>query len=240
VAASAANKLLRFRDLQTLAYASPIDGNYMAKRLKYASRSFGICTSCLWFFLFAAGTLQAQTVPTELNIIVVQGEGSINKVRQAATSDPVVRIEDQNHKPIAGATVTFTLPTEGATGHFGNGGKMLLVSTDAQGKATAEGLKVNEYPGKLAIHVDVTYRGLSARTNITQFDEGPPVPEKASSGGHHGKLITILVIAGAAAGGGAYFATHRNGASSPGSGSTPSGPAAIGLTPGSPTITGPH
>lgn len=210
----------------------------MAKRFKHASHIFGICASSFWLFLFAAGTLQAQPVPTELNIIVVQGEGSINHVRQAAATDPVIRVEDQNHNPIAAATVTFTLPTEGATGHFGNGGKMLLVTTDAQGKATAAGLKVNEYPGKLAIHVDVSYRGLSARTNITQFDEGPPVPEKASTGGHHGKLITVLAIAGAAAGGGAYFATHHGAGSTPGS--TPSGPAAIGLTPGSPTITGPH
>jgi hypothetical protein len=194
----------------------------------------------LGFFLLTAGTLDAQVVPTELNIIVVQGEGTINKVRESAASDPLIRVEDQTHNPVAGATVTFTLPTEGASGHFGNGGKMLTVSTDAQGKATAAGLKVNEYPGKLVIHIDVTYRGLSARTNVTQFDEGPPVPEKVSSGHGHGKLITILAIVGAAAGGGAYYATHRTSASSPGGITTPTGPAAIGLTPGSPTITGPH
>ncbi len=188
-----------------------------------------------------AGLLQAQTVPTELNIIVVQGEGAINKVRQASTTEPAVRIEDQNHAPIAGATVTFTLPTEGATGHFGNGGKMLIVTTDAQGKATAAGLKVNEYPGKLVVHIDVTFRGLSARTNITQFDEGPPVPEKASKGsGGHGKLIAVLAIVGAAAaGGGAYAATHKGGAGSTPS-TIPTGPSPIGITAGTPTIIGPH
>jgi len=213
----------------------------MATPSKHRFRNFGVGTCLLSFLLSAAGTLYAQVVPTELNIIVVQGEGSINHVREAASLDPVIQIQDQTHSAVSGATVTFTLPTEGATGHFGNGGKMLTVTTDAQGKATAAGLKVNEYPGKLVVHIDVTYRGLSARTNVTQFDEGPPVPEKARGGGGHGKLITILAIVGAAAGGGAYYATHRNGGSSPASTvTTPSAPAAIGLTPGTPTITGPH
>lgn len=213
----------------------------MATPSKYVFRSlgFGICFPA--FFLFASEALHAQVVPTELNIIVVQGEGTINHVRQDASTDPVIQIQDQNHSAVAGATVTFTLPTEGATGHFGNGGKMLVVTTDAQGKAAAAGLKVNEYPGKLVIHIDVTYRGLSARTNVTQFDEGPPVPEKVSSGHGHSKLIIVLAIVGAAAGGGAYFATHKNGsAASSNSGTTITPPAAIGLTPGSPTITGPH
>ena len=213
----------------------------MATPLKFVSRSLVIWFSSLCCFQFAATGLQAQAVPAELNIVVVQGEGAINKVRQASTTDPVLRIEDQDHKPVAGATVTFTLPTEGATGHFGNGGKMLIATTDEQGQVTAAGLRVNEYPGKLVIHVDVSYRGLTARTNVVQFDEGPPVPEKAAkSGGGHGKLIVVLAIIGAAAGGGGYYATHRNSpGSTPGAG-TPTPPAAIGLTPGTPSITGPH
>jgi hypothetical protein len=211
----------------------------MGTPLKYGIGSVAIGSSllCLLFFPSPA---RAQNPPGELNIVVVKGEGVINHVRQAAAADPVIRIDDQSHKPIAGATVVFTLPTEGATGHFGNGGKLLTVTTDAQGLATAQGLKVNEYPGKLIIHVTVAYRGMNARTNITQFDEGPPVPEKAAkSGGHHGKLIIILAVVGAAAAGGAYYATHRNSSSSAatiGSGAS----TAIGLTPGTPTITGPH
>jgi hypothetical protein len=214
----------------------------MATPLKHATQTFAICFSSLCFFQFAARPVAAQTVPGELNIIVVQGEGAINHVRQSAASEPIVRIEDENHRPIAGATVVFTLPTEGATGQFANGSKMLVINTDAQGRVTAAGLKVNEYPGKLVILVGVSYRGLRARTTITQFDEGPPVAHKAGGNGGHGKLIAILVVVGgAAAGGGAYFATHKSGAASTTtSGVTPTGPAAIGLTPGTPTIIGPH
>src|ERR1035437_2705000 len=57
----------------------------------------------------------------ELNIVVVEGEGAINNVRQRAARAPVVRVEEQNHKPIAGAAVAFTLPTGGASGEFSNG-----------------------------------------------------------------------------------------------------------------------
>lgn len=187
--------------------------------------------------------MDAQTLPSQVNILVVQGEGAINHVRQSA-KDPIILVEDEHHTPIAGATVLFSLPTEGTTGRFGNGDKLMVVTTDAQGHATATGLKVNEYPGKLVIHVGVTYRGLSARTDITEFDEGPPVAQKAGGGGGggggHKKLIAILVIVGgAAAAGAAYYLTHKSGNSSTSTVVTPP-PAAIGLTPGSPTITGPH
>jgi len=212
----------------------------MASTLKYGMKSLAIGFSLLGFLQFAVAPAQAQTIPNEINIVVVQGEGAINNVRQKVTTEPIIRVEDETHKPISGAAVVFTLPTEGTTGTFGNGGKTLTVITDTQGRATALGLKVNEYPGKLVLHINVSYRGLSARTNITEFDEGPPVTKKtASSGGHGKKIVVILVLVGAAAGGGAYFALHKNGGStSPGGTNTI--PVSIGLTPGSPTIIGPH
>jgi hypothetical protein len=209
----------------------------MVTPLKHATRSLTVCAFSLCLLWFATRLLEAQNPPTELNIIVVQGEGTINHVRQPVASVPIIRVEDANHQPISGATVVFTLPTEGATGHFGSGGKMLVVTTDAQGRATAADLRVNEYPGKLVILAGVTYRGLSARTSITQFDEGPPVAQKSGKG--HGKLIVILaVVGGAAAGGGIYFATHKSGGASTAVVTTSATP--IGLTPGTPTITGPH
>src|ERR1035437_7549766 len=55
----------------------------------------------------------------ELNTVVV--EGAINNVRQRAARAPGVRVEEQNHKPIAGAAVAFTLSTVCASGEFSNG-----------------------------------------------------------------------------------------------------------------------
>jgi len=181
----------------------------------------------------------AQALPLELNIVVLEGEGTTNQTRQRAAKDPAVRVEDENHKPIAGAVVVFTLPTEGPTGEFGKGQKTLTVTTDAEGRAAAVGLRVNPIPGKLPIHVSVSYRGLSARTNITQYDEGPPVAAK-SGGGGHGKVIAVLLVLGGAAGAGAAFGLK--GKSTTSTSAPPPGPTVtpIGITPGTGSITGPH
>src|SRR5262249_61385050 len=123
----------------------------------------------------------------------------------------------------------------GATGEFGKGAKTLTVMTDARGEAKAQGLKVNRTNGKLPIHVSASYRGLSARTVIMQFNEGGVVGATGSGGGH-GVLIGVLVAVGvAAAGGGAYLATHhKQRASTP----PPAGPTPIGITPGTGSIAG--
>jgi hypothetical protein len=177
------------------------------------------------------------TLPTQLNLIVVSGDGTINNVRQPSVKEPVIRVEDEGHKPVVGAAVVFTLPTEGATGTFSNGAKSLMVTTDGRGEAKAQGLKINRTNGKLPIHISASYRGLSARTIITQFNEGGVEATTRSGGGGHGVLIGVLVAVGAAAaGGGAYFATRKSNKNS-----TPVGPGGatpIGISPGTGSIAG--
>jgi hypothetical protein len=56
-----------------------------------------------------------------LNIIVVEGEGAINNVRQRTAREPIVQVEDENHRPVAGAVVVFTLPSQCAGGAFAGG-----------------------------------------------------------------------------------------------------------------------
>jgi hypothetical protein len=206
----------------------------MTTHLKFWTKSLALGLS----FLITFPPLHAQSLPAELNIVVVEGEGAINNVRQRTAREPVVRVEDENHKPIVGAAVVFTLPTEGATGVFSNGGKSLTILTDREGIATAQGLRLNQAAGKMPIHVNASYRGLTARTSITQYSVLPP-GAKASSGGGHGTLIAVLVVLGAAAaGGGAYFATHKGTTSS--SVITPPTVTPIGITPGTGTIVGGH
>jgi hypothetical protein len=189
-------------------------------------------------FLIACPTLSAQTLPTQLNIIVIEGEGAVNNIRQRVARDPVVQVEDENHKPIAGAVVMFTLPTEGATGEFGGSVKSAVVNTNAEGRAVAPNLKLNGLSGKIPIHITASYRGLSARTSITMFSQVPPGGKESKSGGGHGALVAVLVILGAgAAGGGAYFATHGSKTAAP-SAPIPSGPTPIGITAGAGSIAG--
>jgi hypothetical protein len=207
---------------------------------KYGTNPLSITLSCLIAFQMVVPPAHAQALPTELNLVVVEGEGAVNNVRQRTAREPIVRVEDENHKPIAGAAVVFTLPTEGATGEFSNGAKTLMIVTDSQGQAKAAGLKLNQTNGKLPIHVSVSYRGLTARTIVNQVNEGGVAGATRSSGGH-GVLIGVLIAVGAAAAaGGIYFATHQNNNQTPTTPTPPAGPTPIGITPGTGSIAGGH
>ena len=116
----------------------------MKIHFKNGTNSLSITLSFLIAFQMVVPAAHSQALPTELNLIVVEGEGAINNVRQRTAREPLVRVEDENHKPIAGVAVVFTLPTEGATGEFAKGAKTLTVMTDANGEAKGAGLKVNQ------------------------------------------------------------------------------------------------
>lgn len=189
--------------------------------------------SLLLLFTPVAPTIAAQELPTSINIVVVQGEGAIDNVRQRVARDPAIRVEDENHRPVAGAVVVFNLPVSGTSGEFGNGGKTLTVATDQNGLAEARGLTTNQVPGRLQILLTASYRGLTARGLINQTVQGTP---GATGRGASHKLVLILAVAAAAAAGGAVAATRGGGArSSPG---VPT-PVAIGISPGTGTITQP-
>jgi len=181
-------------------------------------------------------TVFAQAVPGRIDLVVAEGEGVVNNLRQRVAHDPVVRVEDDEHKAVSGAAVVFTLPISGASGEFGNGSKNLTVMTDKDGLAAAHGLKTNEVPGKLQIYVTASYRGLRARTLISQFNVAPTGAAKAHGGSS--KVWIILAVVGAAAAGGVIAATHKG--SSTTSSPTVVAPAPIGITPGAGALSPPH
>ena len=151
----------------------------------------------------------AQNLPARIDILVVAGEGATSPVRQRVTQDPAVRIEDDDHRPVAGVPVVFALPVSGTSGEFANGAKTLAVMTDQAGLATAQGLKTNEVPGNLQIYVTASYHGLRARTLINQTVEGVPgsqarVRQPSKSGGKW-KWVLLGVVAAGGAGAGVYF-----------------------------------
>ncbi len=197
------------------------------------SLSVGICA------LIAACSVvpeaQADVLPTQLNVSIVRGDGATENIGERAGTVPLVRVEDEHHKPVANAVVMFTLPTDGATGEFGNHSKTLTVITDSEGQAAATGLRTNEVPGKVPIHVSVSYRGLSARASLMQFNVAR---EGAKVHGHGRKVAVILLLIAGAAAGGAYAALRSGGAASPAAVVVPP-PTPIGLTPGTPTIGAP-
>ena len=173
--------------------------------------SAGLCYLLLTEFVWAPAA--AQTAPvTKLNLVVVEGEGAINNIRLRTAREPIVQVEDQNHKPVAGAVVVFTLPQQGASGIFPNGAKMLTVLTDDQGRAVARGLQPNNVSGKMQIRVNASFQGQTASTSIAQTNVAAAAAGAgAGAGAVSGKLIAIVAIAAAGVAGGVVAATRGGG-----------------------------
>lgn len=172
-----------------------------------------------------------QEPQAKLRIVIVEGEGAINNVKQRVNREPIVQVEDENHKPIAGAAVVFFLPSQGPSGVFSNGTRSLTVTTDANGRAAATGIRPNSLTGKLEIRVTASFAGQTASAVITQTN----VAGAAASTGMSmtAKVLLITGIAGAAAAGGIVAATR-------GGGSTPPASSGIVITPGTPTVGSPR
>jgi len=139
--------------------------------------------------------------PTSLQILIVEGEGAINNIKQRVNREPIVQVEDENHKPVAGVAVIFFLPNTGPGGTFANGANTLTTTTNAQGQAVARGIRFNNQAGTMQIRVAASYAGQTASAIITQTN----VLGSAASGGSAGggmSLTTKLLIIGAIVGGG--------------------------------------
>jgi hypothetical protein len=176
----------------------------------------------------------AQQAVTGLSITIVEGEGAINNVRQRVNREPIVQVEDQNHRPIAGAVVIFFLPDQGASGTFTDGSRMLMTVTDNQGRAVARGIRPNNQSGPMQIRVTASFQGLTASSVITQTNAAGAASSAGLSTGAKWAII-LGVAAGGAIAGGVIAKTH--GGSTPPGGS--SGPGTIVITPGTPTVGGP-
>ncbi len=178
--------------------------------------------SCFLVWQLCPSSARGQEAGGQLNIVIVEGDGAINNIRQRTAREPIVQVEDQNHKPIAGAAVVFLLPDQGASGVFANGSHTLTVMTDAQGRAVARGFRPNNVQGKLQMRVTASHQGQTASTTISQTNAVTA------------KLIAILVIAGAAVAGGVVAATHG------GSSSTTTTTPPTTVTAGTGTVGAPH
>jgi hypothetical protein len=155
----------------------------------------------------------------QLTLVVVEGEGAINNIKQRTARDVIVQVDDENHKPVAGVAVTFALPAEGAGGSFAGGTQTVIARTDNLGRAVAHGFRPNGIQGQFQIHVNASFQGQTAAINIAQTNSMVATGTAgAAAGGISGKLIAVLVAVGAAAAGGAVVATRSSGGSSGGGG----------------------
>jgi hypothetical protein len=176
----------------------------------------------------------AQAPAHTLNLVIVEGDGAINNIRQRTAREPVVQVEDENHKPVAGAAVIFLLPEHGAGGTFADGSHSLTVISNSQGRASAHGIHLNSVQGQFQIGVTASYNGMTATATISQsiavgVAGGAGGAGAGVAAGLSAKAIVIIVVAAAAAAGGAaYAATHTGGSSPAATGTT--------ITPGTGTV----
>lgn len=196
------------------------------------ARGLSVMLSAL-LLMQSALAQQTPAGPQKLNLVIVEGDGAVNNVRQRVAREPIIQVEDENRRPVAGAAVTFLLPNQGASASFANGARSLTVLSDAKGQAVARGLQPNNVNGQFQIRVNASYQGQTANAAINMTNA---LTAAAVAGGISAKLIAILVIAGAAAAGGTIAAT-RGGDDTNSSGGGTRPPVRVGA--GTPTVGAP-
>lgn len=161
----------------------------------------------LLLVIFLSGQFQSARAqaapPMQLRITILDGEGSLNNIRERTAREPIVQVEDQNHKPVAGALILFTIHGEGDAGAtFGNGMTTYQTTTDAAGKAIAKGLTPNGQAGSFTITVTATMGTVTTEAIIHQQNVEPAANNKVKP--HHnlttaGNIAFIGALAGIAA-----------------------------------------
>ncbi len=186
--------------------------------------------------LIASGmAAAADTAPLVVNVI--DGEGAFNDIRRGEVRTPVVEVRDADGHPVAGAKVVFQLPDMGAGAAFPDGSKMLIATTDAQGKASAPGLRPNHVEGAFTISVLASKDGHSGHAEVRQSNTlagGDPTLRP----NNHNKLKLFIAIAGAAGGIAVAAALHGGGGSSNSSSTAAVTPTTLSV--GTVTIGGPR
>ena len=125
--------------------------------------------------LEAAAPMLAQDAPTaapphSLQIVILEGEGALNNVQERTAREPIVQVQDENHKPLAGAAVLFAIhgASGGAGAAFAGGASSVSVITDVNGVAKGIGLLPNQIQGPWQIQVTASYGNLTTSTTINE------------------------------------------------------------------------
>jgi hypothetical protein len=188
----------------------------------------------------AQGNLTAAAgQPKGLYISIIEGEGALNDIRTRTAREPIVEVDDENHKPVAGVLVLFAIDNGGSSSPFAtfSGANTVSVTTDAAGRAAGRGFQITQFKGQYKINVRATKGELQADSVILQTN----IEAALSSGGtstpaavaathhlHWGWIIGGVAVAGGVVG--VVIATHGSSSPTtvtPGTG-TVGAPAAIG------------
>jgi hypothetical protein len=165
--------------------------------------------TCVIAYGFAVTLAWSQQPAGEPKIVVIEGDDGANILKGKVAVKPVVEVRDQWNIPIAGARVTFDLPSGKPGVTFVNGKEDASVITDINGRATTGVLKPIG-KGQFKIGIRAFYHGDVASATIRQTNYGTaaaaagavkiPGPYANAMSGTTKALIVVALAAGAAAG----------------------------------------
>jgi hypothetical protein len=173
-----------------------------------------------------------------LKVTALAGNKAMNDLERGLMTPFVIQVLDQNDRPVEGAEVVFRFPLNGPGATFRGGNTSQTVRTNGQGQAAAVNWTANNQVGTFDIHVTAAYGNqlgetTVSMTNVTRIVEAEKGGQKHAKW-YSSKWVKIALIAGgAAAVAGIVLATRGGGGSS-------SSTSTVTITPGSPTVGGPH
>jgi hypothetical protein len=201
---------------------------------KYSGNRDG-CSFLCWLIalLLAAppGASPAAQQPSEggrkISIVILEGQGAVHRTGGRARTPLVVRVEDENRRPVVGAAVRFTLPESGPGGLFANGARTVLARTDRTGQVEVRGFRANTVAGEFRIEVEASYQDTSVTSTITQINSTVTGPSRTA------RTAKVAAIAAAAVAGAAIAVALAR------SDEGPQAPSVV-ISAGSPTVGAPH
>ena len=184
----------------------------------YVRASVAVLSCGLLAFPASAGSNsseKSELKPTILQIRVLEGESAVHTAGARAIRPLTLQITDETGKPVEGATVSFRLPEQGASGHFGNGLRSELVTSTDEGRAIAWGIQWDKAAGPVEIRITAAkgearagtitslyLREAPAAGQLTQKVQIENSREERTVSRPNWKWIALsALVAGAAAGG---------------------------------------
>ena len=119
-----------------------------------------------------------------LQIVILEGENVLNNIKDRTAREPIIQVQDENHKPVAGASVIFTI--QNGSGHAGaaftHGATTFTGQTDSTGRLVAHGFRPNAHVGQFHIAVSASKGQLLTHTVIVQQNVVAASAVSASTG----------------------------------------------------------
>lgn len=191
----------------------------------------------------AAGAPTPPPTVEGLKVIALAGKDEVNDIQRRVMAPLVVEVLDQNDRPVQNAEVVFRFPLQGPSAAFPGGKTSLTARTNGQGQVAAMNWMANNETGKFDVHVNASYGNQVGSLTLSMINANNVPAQKVGgaiglSEKHGGWFsptwVKVAVIGGAAAIAAGVFLATRGGGSKGSPGST------ITITPGSPSVGGPH